>query len=138
MSRFEVLVGTSDIDEMNHLNNQKYVYFMEKGRLDLYCRAGYSDVEMKERGLGVAVVEMTIQFLKEVALGEKLVIDTYPTRVGNSSFTLIQDIYNEQRVLVSKATVISCIFDFKKRKSTSIPEDLRKFFEQEMEKRTQG
>lgn len=134
MNVVHVLIGTSDIDQMNHLNNQKYVAFLEKGRDNLYTCGGFPDEVMKARGLGRAVVQMLIQFHREVSLGERLTISTYPIRIGRSSFTLKQEIYNEGNELVNSAEVIGVIFDFEERKSVTIPTDFRTFLEKEIEK----
>jgi thioesterase-3 len=128
----QILIGSSDIDQMNHLNNQKYITFLEKGRDELYERAGYSDAAMKELGLGRTVVQMNVSFQKEVYLGERLSINTYPISIGNSSFTLKQEVYNENSVLVASAKVTGVIFDLMKRKSISIPSEFKSFLEREL------
>lgn len=120
-SIIEIVVGSTDIDLMNHVNNQQYVKYLELGRSDFYSRAGFSFDKFLEKGIGRTIVNLNIQYYKEVTLGQKLYVHTSPKEYGRSSIKFKQVIYNGDNEIVSDAEVTAVIVDIEKRKSTEIP-----------------
>lgn len=120
-STIEIIVGSTDIDLMNHVNNQQYVKYLELGRNDFYSNVGFTFDKFLERGIGRTIVNLNIQYYKEVTIGEKLYVHTHPKEYGRSSIKFKQVIYNCDNEIVSDAEVTAVFIDIKKRKSTEIP-----------------
>lgn len=126
----EIIVEHEDIDELEHVNNKVYIGYLEEARGDWYAEAGFSFDVMREHDLGTVVVKLSISFLKEAVVGETLKVKTMPIRLGNTSFDLQQEIYNEAKEKVTEALVTSVMFNRKERKSvTVVPEIARQFKE---------
>jgi len=124
----QIEVRPTEIDMLGHVNNAKYLEYLEWGREKWYERAGISFAEMKERGLGTVTVKITIHYRKEVRMGEKLTIVTQPLRKGRKSFTLKQEIYNGQQELVTEAEVIIAVISLQQRKAVPLPDVILDIF----------
>ena len=61
----EITVRSTHIDVMGHVNNAKYVEFLERGRVDEVEKKGVDLWDMVKRGLGFAVVNLNIHYRKE-------------------------------------------------------------------------
>ncbi len=121
-------VRSTEIDVMGHVNNAKYLEYLEWGREEWYNQADLSFDQFTELGVGTVTVSIHIQYRKEATQGEKLTIHTYPLRSGRSSFVFQQIIKNEQEEVVAEAEVISVTINLATRKSQALPEALKRFF----------
>ena len=124
----QIEVRPTEIDVMGHVNNAKYLEYMEWSREDWYNKMGLPFDVFTKMGVGTVTVNININYRKEALLGQKLVISTEPVRKGRTSFVLKHEIYNEQREKVADAEVTSVTIDLKKRKSDALPEPLAKVF----------
>ncbi|WP_209122743.1 thioesterase family protein [Alkalihalobacillus sp. BA299] len=120
-------VKETDIDDLGHVNNSIYVSYIEKGRRDWYQKAGF--VFDEKQSLGTVVLRLDILYLQEARLGDSLKIITRPVRLGNKSFVLHQDIYNQLNEHITEATVTSVMFDTVLRKSTQVVAEIARHFE---------
>lgn len=120
----QITTRTTEIDIMGHVNNAKYLEYMEWSREDWYNQAGLPFDVFTEMGIGTVTVNINIDYIKELLLGEEITITTEPVRRGNTSLVLKHEIYNKQDELVTKALVTGVIIDFHKRKSTPLPKEL--------------
>lgn len=122
-TKTEIKVRSTHIDVMGHVNNAKFLEYMEWGREEWYNRIGVDFPALEKRGLGTVVVNINIDFLKEAVQDDILTIITEPLRRGNKSYELLHKIYNQNNKLIAKAEVISLIIDFEDRNSVAlIPE----------------
>lgn len=117
-------VRPTEIDSMGHVNNAKYLEYMEWSREDWYNQTGLPFHEFTAMELGTVTVNININYRKEATLGQKLSISTEPIEKGRTSFKLKHEIYNEQNDLVADATVTSVVIHLKERKSTPLPKKL--------------
>jgi thioesterase-3 len=124
----EIEVRSTEIDVMGHVNNAKYLEYLEWGREEWYNRAKLPFAEFTAMKVGTVTVSIHIQYRKEATLGEKLLIVTKPQRCSRSSFTFYQEIRNNKGEVVADAEVISVTIDLTTRKSTPLPDELRRYF----------
>ncbi|SFJ47229.1 acyl-CoA thioesterase [Thermoflavimicrobium dichotomicum] len=124
----QIEVRSTEIDVLGHVNNAKYLEYLEWGREDWYNKIGLPYHLFEEMGIGTVTVNININYRKEAKLGQKLTITTKPLRRGRSSFVLKQEIHNEANELVADAEVVSCTMSLKERKSVPLPEALAKHF----------
>jgi len=92
----QIEVRSTEIDVLGHVNNAKYLEYLEWGREDWYNRIDLPFDLFTEMGVGTVTVNININYRKEARLGEKLTIRTRPLRKGRSSFVLEQVIDNER------------------------------------------
>jgi thioesterase-3 len=124
----EIEVRSTEIDGMGHVNNAKYLEYLEWGREEWYNHANLPFSEFTAMQMGTVTVSIHIQYRKEATLGEKLLIVTKPRSCGRSSFTFYQEIRNRKGEVVADAEVINVTIDLNTRKSTPLPDELRRYF----------
>ncbi|SDX12424.1 thioesterase-3 [Marininema mesophilum] len=121
-------VRPTEIDGMGHVNNAKYLEYMEWSREDWYNKMGLPFDTFTKMNVGTVTVNININYRKEARQGEKLTISTDTVRKGKSSYVLRHEIRNEQGELVAEADVTSVTIDLKLRKSVVVPPALTKVF----------
>ncbi len=123
----EITVRSTEVDSLGHVNNAKYLEYLEWGREDWYNQIGYSFDKLADMGIGTVTVNININYHNECGKGDRLVIKTRPDKVGKSSFVLFQEIFNQESgKKVSDAHVTKVLMDMKIRKSMPIPSFLAK------------
>ena len=122
----EITVRSTHIDVMGHVNNAKYVEFLEWGRCDEIEKYGINLWDMVKQGLGFAVVNLSISYRKEAFAGDILEIKTIFREVRNKKIGIIDQVITKQgsTEVVCKAEVTFMIFDIKKHKSITMPQEL--------------
>ena len=122
----EIPVRSTEIDFLGHVNNTKYLDYMQWGREEWYMQAGMTFDKMLEQNIGTVIANVNIDYLNACYMGEILVIETEPVKVGNTSFTMRQDILKKDSGQeVSKAKVTVVFIDMDTEKSTPIPAELK-------------
>lgn len=130
-TEFEVIVTASDLDELGHVNNARYLNFLEAGRMDWYAKVGLIEgVEAAQgaSGFDTVVVNINIDFTRECLLGERLLIETKTSRLGRKSLALHQVIKKPSGDLAASAVVTSVVMDLQSRTSVVLPDHLATFF----------
>lgn len=127
----ELIVRSTEIDVNGHVNNAKYLEYLEWGREEWYEQAGLHYDVFLGMGIQTVTVNININYRKECKQGDKLTVTTSPERVGRTSYVLKQQITNDLGELCADALVTSVTMDVDTRKSRELPERLRKFFEPE-------
>jgi len=105
----EIVVRPTEVDVNGHVNNAKYVDYMEWGREEWYERQGLPYARLFALGA--------------VTVGEFLVITTRPERLGRTSFALHQEIRKRDGTLAPGLITVVTI-DPARRKSRPVPDEL--------------
>jgi thioesterase-3 len=128
LDQVEIEVSDSDIDELGHVNNARFVEYFERGRIHWYnSTALFSDPSLRGR-LGTVVVSMKINFRRECFQGDRLTVRTAPKSKGNRSYVLYQEIRNDAGEPVADAEVTSVLMDLDRRSSIDLPASLAEQF----------
>lgn len=114
------LVAETDYE---HVSNVKLFEYLDKGRKIWYEHC-------KLFGVHAFVVNITVSYQKEVFHQELLHIRTCLEQVGNTSFTLKQEIYNADQSLVVTAEVVLVTLGLKTKEKENVPEEIRQFLHQ--------
>ncbi|RKQ35714.1 acyl-CoA thioesterase [Oceanobacillus halophilus] len=123
-----IIVKEDDIDDLEHVNNSVYLNYLEKARGQWFRRAGISFENMHVQNLATVVLKINITFIKEAKLGDLLKIKTTPFRLGNSSFEVKQEIYNQVEEKITEAIVTSVMLNKTERKSIPVIEKIARQF----------
>ena len=113
----EIEVRPTELDSMGHVNNAKFLEYMEWSREDWYNKVELPFDTFTGLGLGTVVVNLNINYRREARLGQHLTVSTEPVRKGRTSFVLRHEIVNADDELVADADVVSVTIDLKSRKS---------------------
>ncbi|MCY0870270.1 MAG: thioesterase family protein [Firmicutes bacterium] len=135
-SRLEVIVRSTEIDVNGHVNNAKYLEYLEWGREDFYEQANLPYDALLAQGVVTVTVNINVNYRKEARQGDNLIVITRPLRVGRTSFAIEQRI--ERRAsssaaemtddLVADAVVTLVTVDPQTRRPVPVPPLLRQHF----------
>jgi acyl-CoA thioester hydrolase len=107
--RYRVQLRWSDMDALRHVNNVQFLRFLEDARVQMMVEAGRRTLESE---LGVVVVRHEIDYRRPLLFRpEPVVVDTWVTRIGRSSYAVAYEIREEHDdvVYATAATVMVCV-----------------------------
>ena len=128
VSRIDLCVKDSEIDQFGHVNNARFLEYLERGRMDWYNRCDPSLNDLSTHSLGTVVVRIEINYRRECFSGTQLSVLTRAHSRGRKSYVLRQEIYDGGYECVCDAMVTSVVMDMKARTSASLPESLAEQF----------
>ena len=129
VSKIALRVQESEIDELGHVNNARFLEYFEHGRMDWYNRCDPALNDLSDHSLGTVVVNIDINYRREGFSGAQLSVVTRPHTRGRTSYVLHQEIYDHEGRCVSDAKVTSVVMDMSTRKTASLPELLANQFD---------
>ena len=124
----ELVVRPTEIDVNGHVNNARYVEYLEWGREDWYERVGLPYDRLLALGAITVAVNLNLNYRRECRQGEILIVTTRPERLGRTSFVLRQEIQTRDGTLAADATVTLVTIDPATRLSRVVPEELARAF----------
>jgi thioesterase-3 len=122
--RFNVTVRSTDIDVIGHVNNAKYLEYMEWARFDWIWKLGFTLDELRRRAIMPVVVNININYRKELRLLEEVQVRTSVVKIGEKSFVIKHELFNKQEELAADADVTMVMMDANTRRSTALPAEL--------------
>jgi acyl-CoA thioester hydrolase len=118
----EMNIRFMDLDAMNHVNNARYLNFLEEARI------AYSqemlDLFKNINDLNVVVARIEIDYIRPILYGEKVKVLSRIKSMGKKSFTfdsLICVKKGEELIVAAKAIQVIVAFNPSTNKSTEIP-----------------
>lgn len=84
-----------DTDGLGHINNTKLPIWFELGRNDIF-RIFTPDLDLKKWELIVAKIE--VEFKGELYYGSDIEIKTFIEKIGNSSFVVLQQAWQNNKI----------------------------------------
>ena len=112
-----------DLDGLRLINNNTLGDWFETGRNELF-RIFTPDLKVDYELWKLILVHNDYDYLKQIFLGHDVEIRTHLLKIGNSSFTLGQEAWQDGKLKV-KGTCVLVHFDFMEQKSVPIPDDIR-------------
>lgn len=111
----------SDTDRQGHVNNAVFSSFLETGRVELL----YDPLRpLADSGCSFVIANLSLTFLKELKWPGIVKIGTGLTRIGNSSMSMVQCLYQDDEVVATAETVIVHMNETTKR-STPLSDQAR-------------
>ncbi len=108
----------SDTDRQGHVNNAVFATLLETGRVEfLYAKEGV----LHEPGCSFVIASLQLDFLNEVHWPGAVDIGTRVAKIGRSSVTLDQALFQDGKCVASSKTVIVHV-DATTRKSAPLGE----------------
>jgi acyl-CoA thioester hydrolase len=110
----------ADTDQFRHVNNACIASFLEGGRMELFAA---SAIDHLMEGLNVVVGRLSIEFHAEIFYPGELKIGSTVTRIGRSSFEVLQGIFRDDACVAS--AVASCVL-LQAGKPYAVPDEIRR------------
>ena len=117
----ETVVRCTETDVNGHLNNAKFVEYLEWGREEWYESHGFAYDRLEELGAITVVVNINLNYRQPCHQGDRLRIITSPQRRGHSSFALAQQIEKSDGTVAADGVVT---IDPDTRRAVPLPEEL--------------
>ncbi|GGI94992.1 thioesterase [Alicyclobacillus cellulosilyticus] len=122
-----ITVRSTDIDVNGHVNNAKYLEYLEWGRDDWFERTGSDYDTLLAEGIITVMVHLEANYRHEVRKNEQLAVRTRLLRVGRTSFTMHQEIFRlPERELVFDADVVLVCISTTQRSPVPVPASIRR------------
>jgi acyl-CoA thioester hydrolase len=113
--------GFSDTDALGHISNTRLPVWFEHAREPIF-KIFMPDLNVSQWQLILA--NINIDFKKQLFLNADIEIKTYVSKIGNSSFTISQQAWQNQQCAV-QGTATMVHFDYKTKQSMVLPLDKR-------------
>lgn len=132
-----VQVRFSDCDMFGHVNNAKFITYMEQARVE-YFKA-FDEINFLKRvenpELSIILAEVTCTFKSPVHLDDNLIVKIRTSEIKRSSFIMEYEMIEERSGKLSAVgKTVGVFYNYKEGKSIPIPENIREKFEK-VEKR---
>ena len=98
----------ADTDRQGHVNNAVFSTFLESGRVGFLYNP---DAPLLEEGCSFVIARLALDFIREITWPGTVEIGTGVLRVGGSSLTLRQDIFQDGACAARAETVIVQVSD---------------------------
>ena len=115
----------SDLDPQWHVNNVRYLAFLEQGRLKYLIQLGLWD-GLDFNRLGMIVADIHISYLEPMLFGQPVRLDLRVGKIGNKSLTFEYQLVDQasERIL-AKAESIMVAYDYNQQISIRVPDEWR-------------
>jgi YbgC/YbaW family acyl-CoA thioester hydrolase len=124
----ETVVRCTEIDVNGHVNNARYVEYLEWGREAWYEAHGFPYDRLLALGAITVVVSLTLNLRRPCHQGDRLRIVTRPQRRGRTSFALAQRIERGDGAGAADAVVTVVTVDPATRRPRPLPEEFARLF----------
>lgn len=111
----------SETDGAGHINNTTVPIWFEAGRNEIF-KLFTPDSSFKNWKL--VIVNMNVEYVRQIFFGKEAEIRTWIQRMGNASFTIYEEIHQDNEIC-AKGTSIYVNFNFEKNCSEAIPQTIR-------------
>ena len=130
LNKTQIKVRGYHLDLFQHVNNARYLEFIEEGRWAFFDEFFDKDDWMKQDFIW-PVVNININFKSEANFGDLLEVQTYYTKIGNRSITMKQTIIQvPSNEIVVDADVTYVCFSKSEKAAIPFPDDIRLKVEQ--------
>ena len=112
-------------DSYGHVNNARYLEFFEEARWQLISLSDL-DNYLKDNKLGMVVVRILVNYKRPAVPNDIIYIDAKLGEIGNSSFTIHQQINLDSGDLIATAEVKCVVINLTNNRPQKISETLGK------------
>ncbi|WP_407470705.1 acyl-CoA thioesterase [Xanthomonas campestris] len=124
LARVPISVRWRDMDSMGHVNNAKYISYLEEARVRWML--GVEGVAMTDR-IAPVVAATDVNYKRPLVWPNDILVELFVERLGSSSVTIGHRILDQkdEGVLYSDGNVVVVWIDTQTGKSASLPDAVR-------------
>ncbi len=120
-SETQLKVRYSETDQMGVVHHGNYAQYLELARIDWLSRLGISYKSMEENGVMLPVFTLDLKFKKSAFFDDLLTVKTSLKKIPTAKIVFDFEIFNENRELLTIATITLVFVDAKTRKPIPCP-----------------
>lgn len=122
--RMPLQLRWSDLDAFNHVNNARYLTFLEEARIRWFDSIGEAWVTDE---FAPVVVSVQLNYRQPIPYPADVEIDLYVEKIGTSSTTIAHRIVSaDGKTLYNDGNVVAVWIDRRTGKARPLPESVRK------------
>ncbi len=122
--RMPLQLRWSDLDAFNHVNNARYLTFLEEARIRWFDSIGEAWVTDE---FAPVVVSVQLNYKQPIPYPADVVVELYVEKVGNSSTTIAHRIVSaDGATLYNDGNVVAVWIDRRTGRPMSLPEPIRR------------
>ncbi|MEA2117389.1 thioesterase family protein [Halovibrio sp. HP20-50] len=125
LSRVQLRVRGYHLDGYGHVNNARYLEFMEEGRWDFFDQHPALIKELHQAGCAFVVVNLNIDYLAAALQGDDLEILTGIVEVGDRSALCHHRIVRKDGKVIAQADLTFVLLDMRANKAAAIEGEVR-------------
>lgn len=110
-----------ETDALAHVSNTVLAGWFEAAREPIFR---FFSPEMDLKNWPLIVASYKIDFLAQIFYGHKVTVKTYTSRIGTSSFDVLQELWQNDKCC-SRGVTTMVHFDYQSQKSVPIPDAVR-------------
>lgn len=124
LARVPISVRWRDMDAMGHVNNAKYISYLEEARVR--WMQDVPGVSMTD-AIAPVVAATNVNYRAPIVWPSDIVVELFVERLGNSSVTIGHRIVDQkdERILYSDGNVVVVWMDTRTGRSAPLPEAIR-------------
>jgi acyl-CoA thioester hydrolase len=130
MFKIDVIPRFGDIDGLKHVNNTVLAVWFEKGRNPIF-RMFTPNLDLSYEEWKLILVRTEFDFIGQMYYGKDVEIRTFISRIGNSSFTIGHEAWQDDE-LKARGSAVLVHYDFINQVPLPITEDIRKNLEEHL------
>ncbi|MGO1395274.1 MAG: acyl-CoA thioesterase [Halomonas sp.] len=125
LSRVQLRVRGYHLDGYGHVNNARYLEFMEEGRWDYFDQHPAMIKELHQAGRAFVVVNLNIDYLAAARHGDDIEIMTGIVDVGERSGLCHHRIVRKDGTVIAQADLTFVLLDMRANKAAAIEGEVR-------------
>jgi len=130
MFKMTVTPRFGDVDGLKHVNNIVPAIWFEQARNPLF-EIFVPDFDLSYEKWNLIMVRTEFDFVGQMYLGKDVEIRSYISKIGNTSFTIYQEAWQDGKLAVKgKAVVVH--YNFLEQKPVRIPDSIREALSQHL------
>jgi acyl-CoA thioester hydrolase len=130
MFKIDVIPRFGDIDGLKHVNNTVLAVWFEKGRNPIF-RMFTPNLDLSYEEWKLILVRTEFDFIGQMYYGKDVEIRTFISRIGNSSFTIGHEAWQDDE-LKARGSAVLVHYDFINQVPLPITEGIRKNLEEHL------
>jgi len=122
---YPIEVRYGDLDPQGHLNNAKYLTYIEQARINYIKQLGLWDGS-SFLDIGIILADVHLTFRSPIHFGQPVRVGVRVSRLGNKSLSMeycLEDASNGQEL--ARGSTVSVAYNYHERKTISLLEEWR-------------
>ena len=119
---YPMIIKEQYLDYFGHVNHAAYLTLFEEARWDWISKQGYDLVRIQELGYGPVVLEITVQYKRELKARQKILIESC-IQTQERVVSVIEQVMRDEEQVYARAELKIGIMDQKKRKLIATPDN---------------
>jgi thioesterase-3 len=112
LSRVQFKASAMDCDVIGHINNARYLEFLDCGRTDFILRSGLA-AKSRDQKLLLVVGSINIRYRKEVKRGARFAVETTFARIDGKAIVFSHKIFVGDQLMTEAEAACLCLKDKK-------------------------